>query len=242
MSFSPPKGRKTADNFFSEIGDVLDKKSSNYLASWDPQSLLNPQQKENIERSRNDASMSIVLANKALSGVLDYSDWKQSSSSLLKDAPPSSSAGFQRHEPLSLPLQPPPPLVPALLKDYVSVVLGVGQLDGYVIPGLCADDASIAAYAQQLPQSVALEALAENMGAGEGGASSKSLIVSAVCELEEIYNEMRIAIAPKAGDAMRINVSHDEILEVGQLVVRNALTKVETVVNGSLLRAIGTEI
>ena len=79
MSFSPPRERPSAGNFFSELGANLDRKSSNYLANWDPQGILNPKQRESIEATRQQASHSIVLANRALSGVIDYGDWQRSS-------------------------------------------------------------------------------------------------------------------------------------------------------------------
>ena len=227
MSFSPPRERQMTNDFFSEIGDVLDKKSSSYLASWDPQSLLNPQQKDAIETVRNSASRNIVLANKALTGILNYDEWVSSSKALQEK--------INHSKPMYIQLKKPPNLSHKSLFEYVQVILGLQLIEPYNASPLVITESNINMYSKYLPPNVTIEALGETLLPS----NSRSLITNAIVELEEIYNELRIAIEPKAGDAISINVSHDNMFEVSQLVVRNALNKLETAFNGPFLRAIG---
>jgi hypothetical protein len=233
MSFSPPKNRGLFADIFSEVAGALDRKSADYLSSWDPNSFLDRQQKENIENSREAASRNIVLANKALTGVIPYTQWQDGS--IGKAA----SHDYIRSEAPNietLELKKPPALNPPELSEYLSEVLGQGETPPYVGPRLNQDIVSIERYAISIPKAVTIEALGETLG----DESSKSLVIQATCELEEIYNELRVLLAPTAGDAIRIHASPDETFEVAQLVIRNAIVKLESVFTGSLFHVLGT--
>lgn len=203
------------------------------MSSWDPNSYLDQQQKENVENSRAAASRNIVLANKALAGVIPYSQWQNGNDK-------SGVSRFEHNQDATpgietLELKKPPGLNPAELGEYVAVILGQGQTPPYSGPRLMHDKVSIERYAIAIPKAVTIEALGETLG----DESSKSLIIQATCELEEIYNEIRVLIAPTTGDTIRIHSSPEETFEVVQLVVRNALVKLENVFTGSLFRVLG---
>ena len=119
----------------------------------------------------------------------------------------------------------------------MAVVLGYGETTVYTGVPLKTDDASMSLYSRNIPRPVTIEALAESLGVQ----SSKSLVMNAIRELEEIYNELRISLEPKQGDAVRINTSPEELFDLSQLVVRNAMTKVEAAFSGPLLQAIEIE-
>jgi hypothetical protein len=232
MSFSPPRDRGISD-IFNEVAGALDRKSAEYLSSWDPNSFLDQQQKENIENSRIAASRNIVLANKALAGVIPYSQWQDGNGKSGVSRSEQNQAAIPDIE--TLELKKPPALNPTELSEYVAVILGQGQTPPYIGPRLMHDTISIERYAITIPKAVTIEALGETLG----DESSKSLIIQATCELEEIYNEIRVLIAPTTGDTIRIHSSPDETFEVAQLVVRNALVKLDNVFTGSLFRVLG---
>jgi hypothetical protein len=245
MSFSPPKIRGNAADLFGELEGALDKKSASYLSNWVSSSLLDPMQKEIIENSRNEATRNIVFANKALSGVIPYAQWKDGLNDVFRrqDENNSNSALVVEHgidavkgiE--TLDLKKPPRLVPQDLGEYVAIILGVGEISPYAGPRLKHDTDSIERYATRVPRAVTIEALAESLV--DTSVSSKFLVVNAICELEEVYNEIRILLAPSDGDAIRINTSLDDVFDVSQLVVRNAMMKLESCFSGALYRAIG---